>query len=129
MKITNTKTYSHRDSATAALRKLGIKARDYNLFIEKSGDKFICHLDRAKNVYGVEKSSSSKASGAPKKSASAKKPAKRTVTSVVREMIFGGLTNAEIWAAIKEEFKLDDKKKSYPAWYRADAKRRGLLSA
>ena len=42
-----TKTYTARDSATSALRKLGLQARDYNLFITKVGDKFECKLGAA----------------------------------------------------------------------------------
>jgi hypothetical protein len=49
---------------------------------------------------------------------------KRTVSAVCRAMIVDGKTNAEIWAVIKEEFKLGDNKKHYPAWYRSEAKRK-----
>jgi hypothetical protein len=51
-----TKTYAARDSATSALRKIGLQARDYNFFITKVGDKFECrigdaiaHLEALKN--------------------------------------------------------------------------------
>lgn len=53
---------------------------------------------------------------------------KRTVTSVARELIVAGKTNDEVWDALVKEFKLDDSKKSYPAWYRRDCKKRGLIA-
>ena len=62
-----------------------------------------------------------------KKATSAPKEAKRTVTSVARELIVAGKTNAEVWEVLKTEFKLDDGKKSYPAWYRRDCVKRGLI--
>jgi hypothetical protein len=65
-----------------------------------------------------------KSTEAPK----AAKENKRTVTSVARELIVAGKTNDEVWAALVKEFKLDDGKKSYPAWYRRDCKKRGLIS-
>jgi hypothetical protein len=37
-----------------------------------------------------------------------------------------GKTNEEVWNVIKAQFNLDDKKKGYPAWYRANLKRKGL---
>ena len=44
-----TKTFASRDSATSALRKLGIKPADYNQFIAKTTDgKFDCAIDSAK---------------------------------------------------------------------------------
>jgi hypothetical protein len=53
--------------------------------------------------------------------------AKRTVTSVARELIVAGKTNEEVWDALVKEFKLDEGKKSYPAWYRRDCVKRGLI--
>lgn len=66
-----------------------------------------------------------------KKAATPKAPkeVKRTVTSVAREMIVAGKTNEEVWAVLKSEFNLDDGKKSYPAWYRRDCVKRGLIKA
>jgi len=52
---------------------------------------------------------------------------KRTVSSVARGLIVAGKTNDEVWAALKSEFKLDDSKKSYPAWYRRECKTKGLI--
>jgi hypothetical protein len=42
------KIFKSRDSATSLLRKLGIQARDYNFFIEKTSDgQFACQAARA----------------------------------------------------------------------------------
>ena len=49
-----------------------------------------------------------------------------TVASRCREMIRAGHTNAAIWKVIQKQFDLPGSKKSYPAWYRSDMKRRGV---
>lgn len=53
--------------------------------------------------------------------------AKRTVSSVIRELIYQGKTNKEIWDLVQAEFNLSADKKWYPAWYRSDLKRSGKL--
>lgn len=50
-----------------------------------------------------------------------------TISSVVTRLILAGKTNAEVWAVIKEQFKLDDSKKGYPSWYRNQLKKKGSL--
>jgi len=57
----------------------------------------------------------------------AKEP-KRTVSSVCRTLIAEGKTNEEVWETVRLLFDLPDSKKSYPAWYRADMKKKGLIS-
>lgn len=56
-----------------------------------------------------------------------KKSGKRegTVSAVARQLILDGKTNKEVWAIIQPQFKLDDSKKHYPAWYRAELRRNG----
>ena len=63
------------------------------------------------------------------KSEIVKKPrlVKRCVSTVAREMIVDGKTNEEIWTAMVDEFHLDEKKKSYPNWYRAEMRKKGIL--
>lgn len=51
----------------------------------------------------------------------------RTVSSVARDLIIAGRSNDEVWKALKQEFKLDSSKKHYPAWYRSEVKRKGLI--
>ena len=136
-----TKTYTARDSATSALRKLGLQARDYNLFITKVGDKFECklgaaaaHLESLKNPKPVE------AKPAAAKEPKVVKAGRRAVDSVVeikakklgisataRELILSGKTNQEVWEVLKQQFNLDDSKRHYPTWYRCEMKRTGLL--
>lgn len=58
----------------------------------------------------------------------AEKPAKSprlTVSGVARELILQGLDNKAVWERLQEQFKLDDGKKHYPAWYRSELRRSG----
>ena len=127
------KILSRRDSATTILRKMGIHSRDYNAFIEVMTDgKFACHIARAEmHLESLKQAAAkpAKAKSAPKaeKQPAAKREAARTVSTVARELIVAGKTNLEVWAVIQKEFDLDDSKKSYPAWYRSDCKRKGLI--
>ena len=177
------KTFASRDSATSALRKLGISSADYNQFIakDKDGGKFICDLEAAKKFLDFKKPSGDGFVDAMKDSVaikdlkadthplakanseswpSGKKPkaqktfgqqlgakikevftepkakvpakpfksaGKRSVSSTARELIIAGKTNEEVWKALQAEFKLGDDKKGYPAWYRADCKRKSLI--
>lgn len=137
-----TKTYTARDSATSALRKLGLQARDYNLFITKVGDKFECKLGAAAAHLESLKNPALKVEAKP---AAAKEPkvvkaGRRAVDPVVevktkklgisataRELILSGKTNQEVWEILKQQFNLDDSKRHYPTWYRCEMKRTGLL--
>lgn len=130
------KILSRRDSCTTILRKMGIHSRDYNAFIEVMSDgKFACHIARAEMHLeslkkAAEKPAKAEKPTASKKAAKTEKPTKetkRTVSSVARDLIVAGKTNAEVWEVISKEFNLDDGKKGYPAWYRADCKRKGLI--
>lgn len=141
-----TKTYTRRDSATSALRKIGLQARDYDLFITKKSDnEFECrlgaaaaHLESLKNpapktIMGSAIKAGRRVSDPVAKTdkpAKAKAKAKaKGVSAVARELILAGRTNQEVWAVIKEAFSLDDSKKHYPTWYRCEMKRKGQLPA
>jgi hypothetical protein len=139
-----------RDAATSMLRKLGLKAPAYPTFMTKQEDgRWSVDLPKLhEQGYGVNVKSGTKASKAkpgkaakqPKavkaKAAKALKTVKEkvakepriSVSSVAESLILAGKTNAEVWTAIKEQFKLDDTKKSYPTWYRCRLKRQGKLS-
>lgn len=132
--MSNIKIYGSRDSATSALRKMGIEARDYNLFIFKvKGDKtkVECNFDLA-DAYLKNKHKFEKPLGSHKfknvKPPKEPKPPRKTLSGDVRQMILDGKSNQEIWAIIKVEWKLTDAKKSYPTWYRCEMKRKGLLN-
>lgn len=147
--------YARRDSATTALRKLGIDKADYHRFIDvlkdEDGTLFVVDTDAAKAHLKRRKTDKPAQTEAAKvaavarvapvkkhaptpvaKRVAAKKGAqaaanKRTVSAVARGLIADGKSNDEVWKLIKAEFKLDDAKKGYPAWYRAEMKRKGLL--
>lgn len=119
-----TKTYSRRDSATSALRKMGIDKKHYNDFITKTDDGFKCDLDAAKkSLSGPTEKSKAQAKKGGKKTSS-----RRTASSVIRGLIEDGLSNKEIWEKVKGEFNLDEAKRSYPAWYRSEMRRKGLIA-
>lgn len=52
---------------------------------------------------------------------------KTTVSEAIRGLVLRGLTNAEIWKRVQRRFKLPDAHRWYPAWYRADMVRQGLI--
>ena len=79
-------------------------------------------LNRAGAEKFVQKSGSTTVTGTVLKPAE-----KRTVSSVARALIVAGKTNEEVWDALVKEFKLEDSKKSYPAWYRRECKSKGLI--
>lgn len=129
------KEYARRDSCTAILKKMGVDKKDYNFFIDKMGDKFMCrtdkaarHLEQLKELATKGAEAPAKVNGArvlkPKKTVGVKKD---SVSKVARELISVGRTNEEVWGALKARFNLDDKKKHYPAWYRAEMIRSGQL--
>ena len=120
-----------RDSATAILRKLGVKPRDYNFFISKRDDGKLVVAVEAATAHlqslllpstpapKVESKAESKATPAPK----AEK--KVSCSKVAQDLILAGKTNDEVWAVIAEQFNLDQKKRGYPAWYRFQLRKAG----
>lgn len=132
-----TKTYTARDSATSALRKIGIQARDYNLFITKVDDKFECklgaaaaHLESLKNPKPKTVLVEAVKAGRRAIDPEVKKTTKRVgISQTARDLILAGKTNQEVWEVLKEAFNLDDSKKHYPTWYRCELKRTGKLPA
>ena len=50
---------------------------------------------------------------------------KVSCSAVARDLILAGKTNDEVWAVIAEQFKLDQKKRGYPAWYRFQLRKTG----
>lgn len=126
-----TRIYKTRDSATAVLRKLGIAPAVYATFIFSQDDgTYKCAIGAAKLYL---EGSNAKATTEPKveeptAKAAAEPRAKRAgLANTIREMIVDGMSNEDIWAAVKEKHNLDDRKKHYPGWYRCEMKRKGLL--
>lgn len=138
------KFYARRDSATTVLRKLGVKPRDYDFFIEKTSDgQFVCQIVKAqlhlKALTEAAKPAEEKPAFEPKAVKSAKsKPVKSPkpvaaakssgISAMARSMIADGYSNQEIWEKLKSEFKLDDSKKHYPTWYRCEMKRKAAAA-
>ena len=132
-----TKTYARRDSATSALRKIGVQARDYDFFItKKSVNEFECRLSVAQNHLEslkktVEPATQEVGAEAVKVDIVTPKPEIRigtihvSVSQTARSLILEGWTNKEIWEELKSAFNLSDSKKNYPSWYRAEMKRNG----
>ena len=148
----------NRDSATTILRKIGLKQRDYNFFIKKLDDgSYECHaaaakahLDSLLNPKTDEpKTTKVVAAGTfddllaiagqvKKKKSGGRNYDKPSVPlvkvcagigEVCKGMILAGKSNKEIWDHIRERFQLqDNKKRGYPAWYRANMKRKGELN-
>lgn len=137
------KHYTRRDSATAALRKLGIIAADYSKFITQttSDGGVSCDLEAAQAyVSGHSKhlpqedatikgeiTETTSVAKAPKKTAKASADKMPSISAVCRELILAGKTNKEVWDIVQPQFQLSDKKRGYPAWYRTELKNAGKL--
>lgn len=93
---------------------------------------------RGKKKAPAKKKAAPKAKAAPAKKAAPKKaPAKKraakapageykSAAQMFQELILAGkLTDDEIFAAVQEQFGLDDKKRSYVGWYRNKLKKDG----
>lgn len=124
------KTYKRRDSATSLLRKVGIKPRDYDLFITKVDGGVQLNIDLAnKHVKDLEAQATKPKKSAVKKS-KAKKEKRVTISSMCRDMILDGATNAEIFKALQDTYgeeRFGTGKRHYPAWYRCELRRKGEL--
>lgn len=125
---TTTKTYSRRDSCTSVLRKMGITAKDYDFFIDKQGDQFVCRTDKAaRHLEQLKELAANPKAEKPAKAPKQPKELKITVSARARELIREGNSNEQVWVVLQAEFKLDDNKKHYPGWYRAAMTRAGQL--
>ncbi len=146
MSAFQTRDFSARRSATEALRKAGIVNTEYDKFITEVKGRFVIDMSKVAAAIALKAHTGRKINGAAMKDddapakapakavAAAKAPAapkaaKRTVSSVARDLIRAGKTNDEVFAALQAEFKLGADKKSYPAWYRSDLKRKGEVIA
>lgn len=132
------KIFKTRDSATSLLRKLGIKPRDYNFYIEKMTDgRIACQVARAEMYLESLKQPSAKPTEKlDEKQVAAKrllkigvegKPKRESISQTARDMILAGKTNEEVWAALQQLFNLDHSKRHYPTWYRCEMRRKGIM--
>lgn len=134
------RSFSHRDSATKLLKKLGIDKSRYNDFIVKHGPQDF----RVNETAAIESlKPQTKAVKAVPKPASAVKPAKtrkpgkvvvvtttevptkpQSLSSQIKELILKGRTNQEII----DQLNLPETKLTYPSWYRCQLRKQGRLS-
>lgn len=49
-----------------------------------------------------------------------------SLSHVARSLILSGKTNAQVFEALKKQFKIGDAKKSYPGWFRSQMLRDGV---
>lgn len=140
------KFYTRRDSATSALRKLGVDKSKYNSYIETKEDGVYVDLESAANDMDedvVVKKPRARSAAASKPAASVKKTAstktgrtnkvdpdkKESMTKFCQRMILDGKTDAEIYEMMIPIYNCDESKKGYPSWNRGFMRRRGLLPA
>lgn len=129
------KTFARRDSATAALKKLGVKASDYNMFISQTTDgRTAVALDKASEYLqaqlrkvATETAPQQKLKGRTQKEADTNQIKRPTVAGVIRKLILDGLDNKAVHEVMKRDFNHDEDKAHYPAWYRSQMRREGLI--
>lgn len=122
------KTYTRRDSATAALRKLGIPKELYGDFIEVIDGAFHVDLARAQVYASGETVQAPKP--APKKAKPVKKKKPKSISAVAREAILEGLSNPQVFIRLQAVFgeeRINEEHKHYPSWYRCELRRAGRL--
>lgn len=129
------KTYARRDSATAALKKLGIKASDYNMFISQTTDgRVAVALDKAEEYLAArlrkvatEEVPQKQLKGRTEKEAATNQIKRPSVAGVIRKHILDGLDNKAIHEILVRDFGHNEDKAHYPAWYRSQMRREGLI--
>lgn len=130
------KVVSKRDSATAALRKLGIDKADYDLFIVKNDSGFVVdteaaelHASKLKTVNKEPKEPkerTKKSNQKPVQEINEPPKEKESTSAYIRRLILAGYSDAEIFGAL-QKFKNFDKSKSYyPGWNRWNMRKKGL---
>lgn len=162
---TTVKVYQTRDSATAYLRKNGVRKDQYDHCIHKTAAGFECRLPeddvpmrreaviepkvkapaavkprapaKAKPKAKVKKAVAKKIKAVKQKVTQAErnkatpglverlKQAPKTLSDKIRQLVLQGRSNYEIVLALD----LPAEHKHYPAWYRGELRRKGLLPA
>ena len=150
MNMSNATKYTARDSATSALRKIGVTKADYDDFIIKRDGFFYTDIEGAKKFVEkqVEKTvagmtltqvpapkleTQAQADGSVKVTAKAEKAAKApktekvSVSSLIRTAILEGKSNQEIWDTMGPAGSglIEQKHHHYASWYRCELRRKG----
>lgn len=94
MKTTTTKSNKAQSKTTTAAKANATMAKQLNAQLKKAGAK--------------------------KESA---KELRVTVASFMRDLIKGGKSNEEVFAAAQKKFGIGEEKKHYPSWYRCEMRR------
>lgn len=129
------KTVARRDSATTILRKLGIKSSDYNMFIMQTADgRYAVAEDKAQEYLqaqlrkvATEEVPQKQLKGRTAKEAATNQIKRPSVAGVIRKLILDGMDNKAIHEVMKRDFGHDEDKAHYPAWYRSQMRREGLI--
>lgn len=129
------KTFARRDSATAALRKLGVKPADYNMFISATTDgRVAVSLERAQEYLqaqlrkvALEETPQRQLKGRTAKEAKTNQIKRPSVAGTIRKLILDGKDNQQIHEIMKRDFGHTEDHATYPAWYRSQMRRDGLI--
>ena len=138
MNMSNATKYTARDSATSALRKIGVVKADYDDFIIKRDGTFYCDIEGAKTFVSKQKTQApveTPIALAPAvKMVKAAKPAKTekvegkvSVSAMIRTAILEGKSNQEIWDSMGPNGSglIEQKHAHYGSWYRCELRRKG----
>jgi hypothetical protein len=134
MNMSNATKYTARDSATSALRKIGVVKADYDDFIIKRDGTFYCDIEGAKAFVSKQTTKAPVAApvvlAAPApvvKAAKVKTEGKVSVSTLIRTAILEGKSNQEIWDAMGPNGSglIEQKHHHYASWYRCELRRKG----
>ena len=136
MNMSNATKYTARDSATSALRKIGIVKADYDDFIIKRDGFFYTDIEGARAFIAKQNVAAPvvAAVSTPAPVVKAEKPAKTekaegkvSVSATIRTLILEGKSNQEIWDSMGPDGSalIGDNHKHYPSWYRCELRRKG----
>lgn len=128
-------TYSARRSATERLRKLGVAATDYDMFIMQTTDgRYAVNAEKAKEhlaaklrKVATQEVPQKKNKGRTLKEAESNQVKRPTVAATIRGYIMEGLDNKTIHEIMVRDFGHTEDKAHYPGWYRSQMKREGLV--
>lgn len=134
MNMSNATKYTARDSATAALRKIGVTKSDYDDFIVRRDGIFYCDIEGAKTFIAKQSTKAAAVTervAAPvvktEKTVAVKSEGKVSVSALIRTAILEGASNQEIWDRFGPSGNgmLAENHKHYGSWYRCELRRKG----
>lgn len=130
------RTYASRRSATEVLRKIGIKASDYDMFVNTTtDDRHAVFVDKAKEYLQARLRNVARDVPKMKNRGRTESEAESNVTkrvsaaATIRKLILDGEENKAIHELMKKEFGHTEEQAHYPCWYRSQMRRQGLVDA